>query len=641
MRDYAAIATQYARDVVDGRVLACKWVWLAGQRHLKDLERDAAGWRYTWNPELVTLEGKPYRPADRACFFIELLPHIKGDWAARAERIRLEPWQIFIISSIFGWIERESGERRYGTAAQEAAGDRIARRRRRFRYADLFVPRKNAKSTMAAGIGLYMFAADDEFGAEIYSGATSEDQAYEVFDPAKLMARRTPELLARFGITVRESNLSITETNSKFEPVIGKPGDGASPSCAIVDEYHQHVTEYLYDTMKTGMGARSQPLMLVITTAGDDISSPCYAHQEELQQVLEGVIEDEQRFGVIYTIDTDEDGKLEDWTTEEALIKANPNFGVSVGAEFLQEMQRAAIRDVRKQATFQTKHLNLWVASSAPWLPMQLWKAAGDASLKIEAFKGQKCVEGVDLANTTDIASRCKIFRRTKLTETLFSAEGVRATIAERQQHAEILEAGRLPPGWGLQLLPREHWYFFWRHYLPEARIEEPDNRHYQGWHKAGWLIATAGSMIDQALIQADILAEDKLYPLHELAFDMWGAPGIIGACQAELKQRPDGEDRVLSVPLQAKYLSPAMKWIDGLLREGLLHHNGDPVAAWAVNNVTNKPDQNDNWFPRKPTAKSRKTDPAVAMIIGTARALVFNAPKGSINDFLRDPVSA
>lgn len=596
MKDYAAIATQYARDVVSGEILACKWVRLACERHLKDLERDAAGWRYTWNPELkqpdvvedgaVVREGKRYRSADRACHFIELLPHIKGEWAARAQAIHLEPWQAFIVASVFGWIDRATG-------------------RRRFRVADLFVPRKNAKSTLAAGIGLYCFAADGEFGAEVYSGATSEDQAYEVFEPAKLMARRTPEFTEHFGVTVRESNLSIAATNSKFEPVIGKPGDGASPSCAIVDEYHEHPTEALYDTMRTGMGARSQALMLVITTAGDDISGPCYAHQQELEQVLEGVIEDETRFGVIYTIDVDDEGKLEDWTSEDVLVKANPNYGVSVDPEFLLQMQREAIRDTRKQAVFQTKHLDIWVASASPWLPMQLWKAAGDRALDIKDFAGERCWEGDDLANTTDIASRCRVFRRV--------------------------------------IRSREHWYFFWKHYLPEARIEEPEARHYQGWHKEGWLVATGGSMIDQDLIERDIVADARVNPPREIAFDPWGSPGIIGALQREFN--PSGiEDpsltQILTVPLTARFLSPAMKWIDGLLRDGRLHHNGDPVAAWAVNNVTNKPDANDNWFPRKPASKAKKTDPAVAMIIATARAMLAPEETGSLDGWLKAPVA-
>jgi phage terminase large subunit-like protein len=552
-KDYAAIATQYARDVVDGRILACKWVRLAAARHLTDLQRAAEGWRYTWNPELETQEGKQYRPADRACLFIELLPHIKGDWASRSERIRLEPWQIFVVASIFGWVDRDT-------------------QRRRFRIADLFVPRKNAKSTIAAGIGLYMAFVDGEFGAEVYSGATSEDQAGEVFNPAKLMASRSPDFLTRFGITVRASNISAPETNSKFEPVIGKPGDGASPSCSIVDEYHEHPNEDLYDTMITGMGARSQPLMLVITTAGDDISGPCYAHQVELQQILEGVIEDERRFGMIYTID-----EGDDWTTEEALIKANPNFGVSIDTEFLLMQQRDAIRDPRKQATFQTKHLNIWVASASPWLNLHDWKAAADKSLREEDFAGEECWEGLDLANTTDIASKCKAFKR------VIGGE--------------------------------EHYYFFWRHYLPEEIIDAPEHKHYKGWHREGWITATSGSMIDHARIKTDVDADAERHVLKELALDRWGAAGI--SAELELEGYT-----VVAVPMNVSHLSAPMKWIDGLLKSRRLHHNGDPVATWGVSNVEVKPDHNDNWFPRKQN-RSKKTDPAVAMIIAVSRAMV------------------
>lgn len=562
MKDYAAIATQYARDVVDGRVLACRWIRLACQRHIDDIARDAAGWRFTWNPELETAAGKKYRPADRVCHFIELLPHIKGDWAARSERIRLEPWQIFFAASVFGWVDRTT-------------------QRRRFRKADLIVPRKNAKSTIAAGIGLYMGFCDGEFGAEVYSGATSEDQAGEVFNPAKLMAERSPDFRALFGVTVRASNISAAETNSKFEPVIGKPGDGASPSCAIVDEYHEHATEALYETMNTGMGARKQPLMLVITTAGDNISGPCYAHQQELQMILDGHIEDDQRFGLIYTIDVDEDGKPEDWTTEEALIKANPNYGVSIDPDFMLGQLRDAIRDPRKQATYKTKHLNIWVASASPWLNMEDWKAAADKTLREEDFKGEAFHQGVDLANVIDIASRCKIFQR--------------------------------------NIDEKTHYYVFWRHYLPESQIQIPENRHYQGWHKAGWITQTPGSMIDQSRIEQDINDDAGQFRHIESAFDPWGAPGIIGNLQN------DGFE-VCTVPLNAKHLSAPMKFIDGLLQDGRLHHNGDPVAAWGVSNVEVKPDHNDNWFPRKQN-RYKKTDPAVALIIGMCRAIAAQAP--------------
>lgn len=589
MRDYAAIATQYARDVADGRLLACKWVRLAAERHLRDLERDAQGGRYTWNPELTTAEGRAYRPADRACMFIELLPHIKGDWAARAERIRLEVWQIFVVASIFGWIDRKSGQhldvRTTDDGIELPAGWYFARRR--FRIADLFVPRKNAKSTIAAGIGLYMLTADGEFGPEVYSGATSEDQAHEVFRPARLMAEKTPQLCERFGLVVRASNISIPDKNGKFEPIIGKPGDGASPSCAIVDEYHEHPTEDLYDTMRTGMGARSQPLMLVITTAGDDISGPCYAHQEALQQVLEGVVEDESRFGIIYTID-----EGVDWTTEAAIQMANPNFGVSVDPEFLMTQVRDAIRDPRKQATIKTKHFNLWVASASPWLNLHTWKSLIDPSLSIEQFRGETADLGLDLANVTDIASRCAVFRRTV--------------------------AGEV------------HYFAFWRHYLPEAKIDEPENKHYQGWRREGWITATPGSMIDQGQIEEDIVADAQIVRIGDVAIDAWGAAGISASLESE-------GFTVVRIPMQVQHLSPPMKFIDGLVQSGRLHICADPVAVWGVANVECKPDRNDNWFPRRGN-RNKKIDPALALIMAMARAMI-RQDSGGLDDFLAAPV--
>ena len=331
MKDYAAIADQYARDVAEGRIVACKWVRLACQRHLRDLERqDSEGFPFLWNPELRDEQrGRMYRPAQRVCGFAELMPHIKGDWAAKGLRIQLEPWQVFILASIFGWVHATTGKRR-------------------FRKADVYVPRKNAKSTIASVVGLYMLAFDGEYGAEVYSGATSRDQALEVFGPARKMAIANADYRAQFGVIPNASNLAVLDTYSRFEPLIGKPGDGASPSCAIVDEYHEHSTSELYDTMWTGMGARSQPLLLMITTAGSNIGGPCFAHQVQLQKLLEATdYVDERRFGVIYTID-----KGDDWTDPAVLAKANPNLGVSIDPEKLVADQQEAIRDPSKHGIF-------------------------------------------------------------------------------------------------------------------------------------------------------------------------------------------------------------------------------------------------------------------------------------------------
>lgn len=550
---FGDIATAYAQDVADGKIISCKWHRLACERHLKDLRRAAAGeFAYRWNPELVSRAGKAYRPAERICKFAELMPHIKGDWAALGKLIKLEPWQVFILASIFGWVHVETGKRR-------------------FRVADVIVPRKNAKSTIAAVIGLYMLGPDEEFGAEIYSGATSEDQAMEVFRPALLMAKATPRYCEKHRVRPAASNLSIQENNSKFEPVIGKPGDGASPSCAIVDEYHEHKTAELYDTMQTGMGARSQPLMLVITTAGSDISGPCFQHQGELQKILEGVVENDQRFGIIFTIDKDDD-----WTTEEALIKANPNYGVSVDPEFLKLQQRDAQENPRKQNIFKTKHLNVWVAAASPWLNLHRLQQLADPELTLKSHPWDSSCIGLDLASKQDIASAVSL---------CWIGDG-----------------------------DDRHYYAISRNYIPEDALKKPENEHYQGWVNGGHLTSTPGNMIALTQIQEDVLEDSALIGTKEVAKDPWGGHQM-GANLAE-----EGLE-VVDVPQQVRHLSEPMKEIQALVESGRFHHDGNPCFVWQLSNVEVKEDRNENLFPRKARA-SNKIDAAIALIVAMSRAL-------------------
>lgn len=568
---FGEIAEQYARDIVDGRIPSCKWHRLACQRHLNDLVRiGQSGFPYVFNPELTDSKGKTYRPAERICRFAELMPHIKGDWAARGLLIELQNWQIFILASIFGWVHRDTGKRR-------------------FRVADLFVPRKNAKSTLASVIGNFMLAVDDEFGAEVYSGATSQDQAMEVFRPALLMARATPRYLAAYGVTVNASNLSVGETNSKFEPVIGKPGDGASPSCAIVDEYHEHKTPELYDTMQTGMGARSQPLMLVITTAGSDISGPCYLHQAELQKILEGLVENDQRFGIIFTIDEEDD-----WTSEDALRKANPNYDISVDAEFLRLQQRDAQADPRKQNVFRTKHLNVWVQAASPWLNLYNLQQGADPGLTLEQFQGERAIVGLDLASKQDIASAVYEFTR--------------------------------------QLDGQTHYYAISRNYVPQAAVDKPENAHYQGWVNAGHLIVTPGNMIDLEQIQEDIFASAETVVIGEVVKDQWGGQQLGANLAAE-------GITVVDLPQQVRYLSEPMKDLQALVDAGRFHHDGNPCYVWQLSNVEVKPDRNENIFPRKLRAQN-KIDAAVATIVAHSRAMV-QPQGGNFDDFLASPIYA
>lgn len=545
----------YARDVVEGRELACRWVRLACQRHLDDLRRadEDPAYAYRFDPA----------KGSRACRLLEQLPHTKGDWAishgGRDNRIKLERWQCFIYSVVFGWVKKATGFRR-------------------FTLAYICVPRKNGKSILAAGTGLYMFASDAEFGAEVYTGATCQRQALEVFRPAKQMVERTPRLRDAFGITVGAKNLSILDNGSRFEPIVGDPGDGASPSCAIIDEFHEHRTARLIDAMRTGMGARKQPLAWVITTAGSNTAGPCYALQRDVEKMLEGTLQRDELFGVIYTIDD-----ADDWTSELALRKANPNYGVSVMPEFLQLEQAAAIQNSRKQNVFKTKHLNLWVGAASSWLNIQKWKCLTDANLRLEDFRGLPCWIGTDLSSSIDITSVVLVFSR--------EIDGVR------------------------------HFYVFARHYLPRERAEESEKQHYQQWLADGCLLGMPGSTVDYSLVRRDLLSDVAEYEVRAIAFDPWCAVET----QQEL-QRELGEEIVISIPQRVQYLSYPMKELEALVISGRIHHDGDPALAWMLSNVVCQPDANDNLFPRK-EAPENKIDAAVALIMALSRALVDAGP--------------
>jgi len=544
-------AEKYVRDVLAGRVPACHWVRQACERHRQAKRRARAkGFRYKFDKD----------KAERACAWIEMFPHTKGRWAAKSEPFRLEPWQAFKIASIYGWVQKGTGLRR-------------------FRRALLFVPRKNGKSDIAARIGLYQFAADGEFGAEVYSGATTEKQAWEVFRPAKRMAERTHTFRDYYGVEANASNLNILENGSRFEPVIGRPGDGSSPNCAIIDEYHEHQTDDLLETMQTGMGAREQPLLLLITTAGDNLSGPCYQMQIDAQKVLDGVVEDEQLFALVYTID---DGEEEHWDHIETIRKANPNFGVSIGEEFLIGQRDEALRDARKQAIFQTKHLNVWVGARNAYFNMQDWRRCGDPELTLADFEGERCFVGVDLASRVDIAAMRIVFP------------------LGDNQHVS-----------------------FGRYYLPEDTAWDPRNEHYLGWMRDGWLTITEGSITDFSRIEKDILELASWLQLAEVAFDPYQATYLVTRLR-------EANINAITVPQTVAQLSEPMKDLDANIREGQVHHNGDPVMTWMMANVTAKVDGKDNVYPRKERDEN-KIDGPVAEIMAWSRALVDEGPQESI----------
>lgn len=542
-------AQKYARDVVGGRIPACIYVKQACARHLKDVKASKAKcYPYRFDRDL----------AERVCRFIQKMPHTKDRWARQKQRLALEPWQLFLFSMIFGWVRKKD-------------------KTRRFREAYVEVPRKNGKSIIAAASGLYAFCADNEYGAEVYCGATSEKQAWEVFKPALAMAKKLPALRKRFGVVVWAKKLERAD-GSKFEPVIGDPGDGSSPSMAIIDEYHEHQDSSLYDTMISGMGARLQPLVLAITTAGFDIAGPCYAHRERCIEMLDETQQDDELFALIYTIDADDD-----WTSEEAIRKANPNADVSVSMDWLKSQIATAVARARTANRIKTKHLNVWVSAKEGFFNMEAWRKCADPTLTLEQLQGLDCYYGFDLARKLDLTGMVRVFVK--------------------------------------QIDGRTHYYCvaptFW---VPEDTVFNNDERRvaerYQGWVEAQQLEATDGAEIDYREVLAQATEAHLLAPATESAIDPHGAANLS-------HQLDDAGLSPITIQQGYKNLSDPMKELEAAILTGRFHHDGHPILTWCVGNVVAKymPGNDDVMRPIK-QGDHNKIDGAVALIMAIGRAM-------------------
>lgn len=578
-------ALHYAQDVVAGRVPACKWVKAACQRQLDDLARENdPAWPYYFDEDA----------ADRVCVFIGLLRHVKSKW--QGNRIALEPFQEFSLCCVFGWKRKADHLRRFRSVYEE-------------------LPRKNAKSTKVAGVALYMLIADGEFGAEVYSVATTREQARIVFDIAQQMARMDGEFRSKFGIAALTHSLVVRESGSKFTPLAaeGSTLDGLNTSCAIIDELHAHKTRQVHDVMDSSTGARGQPLVWKITTAGSNRAGVCYDQRIYLTKILNAVlkrhdglghkvdgesVDDESFWGVIYTIDEGDDP-----LDEATWRKANPNYGISVDIE---DMRRsAAMAKVQSAALneFLTKRLNVWVNADSAWMNMLAWDACADRSLKEEDFRGEPCVVALDAAFKKDLFAKVKVFQR-----------------------------GR-------------DVYVFGRYYMPQALLERRGWEQIAGWAREGFIRTTPGEVLDIEAVREDLIGSEASrkrgvedhrlqgdvegdmtrFEAKEIAFD----PAQLTQFAGEMME--DGATMVEMRPLVLNF-SPAMKELDELVAGKRFHHNGDPVLAWAISNVVCHYDAKDNIYPRKESV-DQKIDPAIALIMALARSLVSQETDSIYNE--------
>jgi phage terminase large subunit-like protein len=521
------IATTYAKSILQGKKKSCQWIQKAAQRYLNDLERSD-----------ISFDEDLY---DHAVNFIEELPHTVGTYAGN--NFKLEPWQHFVVANLFGFVKPDG--------------------LRRFTRAYVEVPRKNGKSTFSNAIMLYGLLADGEETSQVYSAATKLDQAMMVFSEGARVCKKTDWLSEAVQVYNSVNNRRINYGESVYRPLEWNPGkqDGLNTHMAVIDEYHAHPNDELYNVIRNSMGARSQPLLFVITTAGFNRESACYRHRQYCTKVLEGGINDDALFSVIYTLD-----QGDDWKDPANWEKANPNWKVSVNPRQLEEGLQEALELSHKEVEFKTKLLNVWTDTANVWIPDDKWMECID-----EAEPTGTCYGGLDLATTGDFCALSLFWPESKIIKT---------------------------------------WYW-----LPEDNVKRRNDQQgdaIRDWVRDGFITATDGNVTDYDFIRAKILELAEKYELKEIAYDRWNATQIVNDLVSDnITMYPFGQG-FGSMSAPTKELERRVNKID-------IFHDGNPVTRWMMGNVMLKRDPSDNIKIDKAKSGDKVDGPvSIVMALGT-----------------------
>jgi phage terminase large subunit-like protein len=533
--------------------------------------------------------------ADRACeFFPRFLVHTKGEWAGQA--FELAEWQKReIIRPLFGWKRCADGLRRYRTVYVE-------------------VPRKNGKSHLAAGIGLYLLFCDDEPGAEIYSLAADRSQAAIVFDQAAAMCRASDRLASRCEMYRREIFVSSTRSYYRVLSADVPTKHGLNPHGILFDELHVQDDRELWDTLRTGRGARRQPLTFAMTTAGYDKKTLCGEMHDRAVAIRDGLVQDDTFLPVIYGF---QEG--DDWEDRKVWARVNPNLGISIQPGYLEQEYREAKESPAFQNTFRRLHLCEWVHQVIRWIDPEKWAAcAGALEYKAlaEALRGRPCYAGLDLSTVTDLSALVLVFDST-----------IEPGDADYPSERDV-EAGdgiTQIPGfeYGDPLPAYDVLCWFW---CPSEGIRlraKKDGMPYDLWRDEGALIATEGDAVDHGAIRKKIQDLGADYLFQEIAVDAWNAHKLI----TELEQ--DDGFTVARVSQGFGAMTAPTKELDALYRRRQIRHGDHPVLAWCADNVSLDKDAYDNWKPSKKKSRER-IDGIVALVMALSRALLS---QGKIED--------
>lgn len=486
--------------------------------------------------------------AARAVKFIRGLKHTKGEWYGQP--FNLQPWQEEkLLRPLFGTLGRD-GMRQYRSVYVE-------------------IPRKNGKSELAAAIALYMLFADGEPGAEVYSAAAERNQAALVFNAAACMVRQSPTLMKNCKILDSVKRIVFHKKNSFYQALSAdaRTKHGFNAHAIIYDELHCAPNRELWDALAMSMGARRQPLMMAITTAGWDRSSICWEKHEYARRVAAGEIKDSTFLPLIYGAAPEED-----WTDEKVWAKANPNYGISPSKKFLKSEFKAAREIPAAENAFRRYYLDQWTSQDVRWIPMEHWDGCPSEKNDLDELEYETCFGGLDLSATRDLTSFALYF-----------------------------------PG------PRVVLSWSW---IPEEAAvtkERVDHVPYLRWMKEKYVCATPGEAVDYDFVRSkirDLLSFFKGFKM--LGYDRWNA--------MQLLMQMEQEDGIPVVEIRQGFatLSPASKELERLVVSRELRHQGNPLLRWAAENVMVRRDENDNIRPVK-SQETGRIDPLVALIIAIA----------------------
>jgi len=543
----------------------CRWVDLAQDRQTRDL-RDGKKRGLWWDEEA----------AQHAVNFIERhCKHWEGLFAGKP--FILSGWQRDdVVRPIFGWKILPPGITPKKAAAMtrwERIGAGIFRR---FRTAFIEVPRKNGKTMLASAIALYLLIADGEAGAQVFSAATKKDQARIVFKNAKQILRKAPDLADLVKINV--GSIEVPSLASVLEPLSSEENslDGLNIHGCIIDEVHAHKTRVVIDVLSTASGSRSQPIVLMITTAGEMAKGPGWQEHDLAEKILDRVVELDTHFAYIVAADPDDKAR---WDDPRVWAKSNPNLGISASLESIQSAAARAKASPSFLNAFMRYHLNIWVDAAECFFDMDRWRECGDAKFPESELEGRTCYAGLDLSRKIDLTACVLVFPPT-----------------EADEYWRILPHFWVP----LERIP--------------ARSKE-DRVPYDVWHSGAFLTATPGWNVDYSFILDYIVKAARRFDIQALGYDSYNASNFI----ENLLDQGFSEEWAVEVRQGYVSLSEPMKEIESLVASNGLRHDDNPVMTWCASNCVARLDANENVAPDK--KKSRERIDGVSALVTAMRA--------------------